>query len=247
MERDSAASDGDSGGTDRVNGDPLVVEALQHVTELAVGAIESVHHASVMLMTGHELQTIAASDAVALDLDRGQLTTTDGPCFVALRRGDVTRITSMPNEVRWPACRDECLRHGVMSVAAIPIQGGDATEGSLNLYSQDHHGFGADEIRLARSLAAQAAAIVRAAGASVTQRQLSADLVAAISARAVIEQAKGIIIATTRCSADQAFNVLVRQADHEYRTVEDVAQELVASKVARARMHDRGRVQSTPD
>ena len=246
MTVDRIGTGGQPAGTEWISGNSLVLEALQHVAELAAGAIESVHHASVMLMTGKELRTVAATDAIATDLDRGQLTATDGPCFVALQRGDVTRITSTPNEVRWPSCRDECLRHGVMSVAAIPILGGEAVAGSLNLYSQDHHGFGAHEIRLARSLAAQAAAIAGAA-ASLVQRHLSADLAVAISARAVVEQAKGIIIATTRCSAEQAYDVLVRQADHEFRTVQDVAKELVASKVARARMHERARVEYTPD
>jgi GAF domain-containing protein len=246
MEGDIVGTGERSGGSQTLGQERLVVEALQHVADLAVGAIESVNHASIMLMQGPELCSMAASDAVARDLDRIQLVSTDGPCFVALRRGDVTRIMSMPNEDRWLSCREACLGHNVMSVASVPIHAGEANVGALNLYSQDHHGFGAQEIRLARSLAVQAATIVRAVDATSAANQLSEDLAKEISARAVIEQAKGIIIATTRCSADQALDVLVRQANHEYRPLEDVARALVASKVARARKNVPASVQATP-
>lgn len=237
MESSSVSSVDRAGRSHRVDRRPdeLAVEGLQHVVELVVTSMESAQHASVMLMTGHELRSVAASDDVARDLDRAQVTSTDGPCYVALRRGDVTRIISTPNEDRWLSCRDACIEHHVMSVVAVPIREDDVTIGSLNLYSQDYHAFGANEIRLARLIAAQAAVIVRADRVSSTARQVTEDLVRAMPARAVVEQAKGIIMATTRCSADQAFDVLARQAHHEKRTVGEVANELVSSKVARGR------------
>ena len=65
-------------------------------------------------------------------------------------------------------------------------------------------------------------------------RQLSeevAGLRRAMESRAVIEQAKGIIIAATGCDPDQAFDVLVRQSQHENRKVAEIAAELVTSKI----------------
>jgi AmiR/NasT family two-component response regulator len=45
--------------------------------------------------------------------------------------------------------------------------------------------------------------------------------------RAVIEQAKGIFMATHRISADKAFQALARASQRENRKLNDIAQRLV--------------------
>jgi hypothetical protein len=50
----------------------------------------------------------------------------------------------------------------------------------------------------------------------------------AIASRDLIGQAKGIVMATTGCDADAAFQVLVKQSQHENRKLRDVAAELIA-------------------
>jgi hypothetical protein len=52
----------------------------------------------------------------------------------------------------------------------------------------------------------------------------------ALESRAVIEQAKGIIMAATSCDPHRAFDTLVRQSQHENRKLHQVAEDLVASK-----------------
>jgi hypothetical protein len=56
----------------------------------------------------------------------------------------------------------------------------------------------------------------------------------ALESRAVIEQAKGIVMATVRCDADAAFALLVEQSQHENRKLRDIARELAAAQ-SRAR------------
>lgn len=53
------------------------------------------------------------------------------------------------------------------------------------------------------------------------------------ASRAVIEQAKGVLMATTGCSADEAFVLLRRQSQHQNRRVRDIAEQLVAEAVRR--------------
>jgi AmiR/NasT family two-component response regulator len=57
-----------------------------------------------------------------------------------------------------------------------------------------------------------------------------AGLRRAMESRAVIEQAKGIVIAATGCDADGAFRLLAQQSQHENRKLADVARDLVVSK-----------------
>ena len=46
--------------------------------------------------------------------------------------------------------------------------------------------------------------------------------------RAVIEQAKGILMTSRRCTADQAFALLTQASQHQNRKLRDIADELVA-------------------
>jgi AmiR/NasT family two-component response regulator len=52
----------------------------------------------------------------------------------------------------------------------------------------------------------------------------------ALESRAVIEQAKGIIMGAMNCDAKRAFEVLVRQSQHENRKLHEVARELVTQR-----------------
>jgi AmiR/NasT family two-component response regulator len=53
------------------------------------------------------------------------------------------------------------------------------------------------------------------------------NLNAAMESRAVIEQAKGTIMAATGCSPDAAFAVLVARSNSENRRVRDIAEEIM--------------------
>lgn len=50
---------------------------------------------------------------------------------------------------------------------------------------------------------------------------------AALTSRAVIDQAKGIIMATRACSAPEAFEILVSMSSRQNRKLRDVAAQLV--------------------
>jgi hypothetical protein len=54
----------------------------------------------------------------------------------------------------------------------------------------------------------------------------------ALESRDVIGQAKGVIMVTTRCTADQAFDLMRRQSQYENRKVVEVAAE-VAERAAK--------------
>jgi AmiR/NasT family two-component response regulator len=70
----------------------------------------------------------------------------------------------------------------------------------------------------------------RAGPASRAKLQEEVDgLRLAMEHRAVIEQAKGIIIGTSGCSPDEAFDLLRQQSQHMNRKIRDIAAEIVAA------------------
>ena len=58
-------------------------------------------------------------------------------------------------------------------------------------------------------------------------RQLAHQLQHAMQSRAVIDQAKGILMAQRRCTAEEAFDVLIAVSQGTHRKLREVAQALV--------------------
>ncbi len=61
-----------------------------------------------------------------------------------------------------------------------------------------------------------------------------AQLRTAMASRAVIEQAKGVLMLLTGCADQVAFGLLTHISSHTHRKVREVAQELVASATGRS-------------
>ena len=59
------------------------------------------------------------------------------------------------------------------------------------------------------------------------QGQVAEQLQQAMESRAVIEQAKGIVMGQRRCDAQAAFDILVRMSQDANRKLREVAQALV--------------------
>ena len=58
--------------------------------------------------------------------------------------------------------------------------------------------------------------------------RLTADMQSALATRGVIGQAMGVLMATSGCSADEAFALLKRMSQDEQRKVHDIAEDVSA-------------------
>ncbi|WP_409332761.1 ANTAR domain-containing protein [Trujillonella humicola] len=82
---------------------------------------------------------------------------------------------------------------------------------------------------VARDVARYAARLVDDAGAQATAVDLVGHLRVALRSRAVIEQAKGVLMERHGGSADDAFHRLVGQSQRRNRKLREIAAEVVAS------------------
>ena len=57
--------------------------------------------------------------------------------------------------------------------------------------------------------------------------QVLENMAEAMRSRATIEQAKGMLMASSHCSADEAFAMLVHASQRENRKLRDIAFEIV--------------------
>jgi GAF domain-containing protein len=110
---------------------------------------------------------------------------------------------------------------------ALPLQ--ESVLGALNIYATQPAIFDRNAIEMARTFAGYAAVAI--ANARLYQRTatLAEHMRRAMESRAVIEQAKGILIAQQHCTPEQAFDLLVRLSQSTHRKLRDCAADLVAS------------------
>lgn len=109
----------------------------------------------------------------------------------------------------------------------MPLTVGESRLGALNIYSDDPALV--DEVRVhdAELLAAAIAALLQEADAKAELVALADNLQEAMRSRAAIEQAKGILMATHGCSADEAFHILTEASSRTNVKVQVIAARLV--------------------
>ncbi len=169
----------------------------------------------------------AASDAWGAELDELQYVEHEGPCLDAGRSGMLFRVRDMAADPRWPSYLPRAVERGARSMVSVPMNVESKTIGALNVYARVPDAFDAEAVSVAEIVAGHASLASQVAATLFAQRRLGDQLREAMRSRAVIEQAKGVIMATTRCGADEAFELLVKQSQHENRKLRDVAEELV--------------------
>ncbi len=101
------------------------------------------------------------------------------------------------------------------------------TVAGFNIYGDVVGGFSDDDEQLSQAFAAQASIVVSNAQAYWTAFDLSRNLTKAMETRAVIEQAKGVLMSTHRIDADAAFDVLRERSQASNRKLRDVAADVV--------------------
>jgi len=172
----------------------------------AVETIEACDHADVMVIApGGGLTVPAATDWVGIRVVSFEEEFAEGPCVDAFRTGTTIDVPELTTEERWPRFISRCVAETpVRSCVGVPLLLGDRPIGAFDLYAGRPHAFH-DEDRAAAALFATHAAIAIAAA---RQR---VDFKQALASRDVIGQAKGILMAESKITADEAFDVL-RQA-----------------------------------
>ncbi len=200
---------------------------LQRIADLAKQVIPGVAEASVSLVANDKATTAAYTGRLALDLDETQYGRGYGPCLEAAVGEEIREITDAREETRWPDYARAAVGHGSLSSLSVPLPVREAIHGALNLYAVEAHAFDDDARALARAFASYAAVAVHNLHLYESIRELAEHLDAAMQTRAVIEQAKGILMSQRRCGATEAFNLLAAASQRSNRKLRDIAQGIV--------------------
>ena len=212
---------------------PDLDAALVEITRLSTALVDSADGCSVTMRTHGVPTAPAASDDWATELDKLQFVEQEGPCLDCLREGTVIRVRELSSDTRFPSYGPRAAALGAVSALSVPLAADGRTVGALNLYARDNDAFGAEELAFGQVLAAHASLAIQAASAYYSSRDLAEQMRQALDSRAVIEQAKGVIMARSGCTAEEAFHLLVQQSQAQNMKVRDIAQQLVETAASR--------------
>jgi GAF domain-containing protein len=116
---------------------------------------------------------------------------------------------------------------GVCSSLSLPLVCGQPLTGALNVYAREPHAFDQQSRAVATRFAPYAAAALANMHAYENARVMADELEAVLRSRAVIDQAKGILMERHKLTATQAFEVLALRSLRTRTTLRDVAERLV--------------------
>ena len=133
----------------------------------------------------------------------------------------------MAEEDRWGDYPSISMANGIVSVLSTPMIVAGKSVGVLNLYGKARQAFSEVDQALAWGLAGQASVAVTAALRSYDEVSLTHNLRIALSSRATIDQAIGIVMAQRRCDAEQAFAALRVTSQRRNTKLRDVATGLI--------------------
>ncbi len=200
---------------------------LQEVTRIAAHLVPGAEAASITTFRDGRPAAVASSHEWAHELDELQHAEREGPCLDATRTGNLFRVVDLQTESRWPAYTERAVRHGARSVVSIPLAAEGRTFGALDLYARVPDAFTAEAVTLAEIIAGQAGQASQVAAAFFHHRDLAEQLREAMASRAVIEQAKGVLMAQRKVTADAAFDLLRDTSMRRNVKLRTIAQEVV--------------------
>jgi GAF domain-containing protein len=201
---------------------------LQKVADLTKRTVPGASEVSVTLVERGRPSTVAFTGQLAMDLDERQYRKGYGPCLAAIEGHQPVRIDSMSTETRWRDWAAEATKHGAGSSLSIPVPVQREVTAALNIYSTCEHAFDDAAAELASTFAAYAGVALANMHLYQAQGKVAEQLQEAMQSRAVIEQAKGILMGGRRCTAEQAFHILVELSQTSNRKLREVAEALLA-------------------
>jgi GAF domain-containing protein len=208
-------------------GQTTMSDTLLQVSALATDSVPGTKFVGLTMLVDDKPSTAVFTDPLSPELDQTQYDTGHGPCLDAFRTGEIRTIPSTKQENPWPEFSAACVAHGIYSTLSLPLAVGDKPLGAMNLYAPDEFAYDGTHLATALLFASQASIVLANAQAYWDARSLGEQLSESIASRAVIEQAKGVIMGSMRCGADEAFDFLVKQSQHTNTKLRTVAQDIV--------------------
>jgi len=177
--------------------------SLNQLTLLAASEVDGCAAATMTFWEDGQITRHASSHPDPSRLIHVQIESGRGPTIEAMASGGPVTCFDTLTEDRWPEFASASLRLGVRSCVALSYQG--PTVITLSLFGVRPRAIDPDQLQLAEFLVAYGNALVGAVSEYGDSRRTADQLRDAAAARAVVDQAKGILMHALGCTADEAL------------------------------------------
>ena len=210
-------------------GEMRVEDALHEIVQ-TTHTIFDVDGAGLMLADAdHHLRNVAVSDERLGHLEDLQIRHQEGPCITAFDDKELVSAQDLTEETRWPLFSQAAVTRGVRAVLASPLPYNQDAVGVVAVLSADRHPWSPEAELALLAFTDLAALLIASMMQGEQQSELAAQLQGALNSRAVIEQAKGVLIGQQGLSAHAAYLQLRDQARAQRRKLVAVCADLVQS------------------
>jgi ANTAR domain len=221
--------------------------SLSQLTALAASQVAGCAAANVTVWRDGELTSQAASHPELSRLVAVQVAAGRGPLLDAVAgedhaagavsgsgaaRGPVVICTDTLTETRWPEFSAAAVRMGVRSSVSLSYRGQAVV--TLTLVGLRPRALDPDELQLAELLVAYGGAIVGAVADYGDSRRVAHQLRDAADSRAILDQAKGILMHALGCSADEALERMREVSQRSNIRATEVARRVIDAHSGRS-------------
>jgi GAF domain-containing protein len=210
-------------------------DTLVRVAEFAVQAIPGADGAGLTLLEADRPQTVVATADFVREVDDVQYGLKEGPCVSAVAERRTFTSGNLGGEPQWPHFGPRVGRLGVHSALSLPLLLPDRVVGALNVYAHERDVFDESAVRMGELFAPHAAVSVFNAQMLAQAERLVGQLQEAMTSRAEIDQAIGVLMSRSGGTAADAFDTLRTMSQSRSMKLADVAHEVVGEAIRRAR------------
>ena len=213
-----------------------VLDRLAHTVVAAVPEADAV---TVTHLEVSGPRTVALTDESVAAIDDHQYEAGRGPCLQAATSGQPVRAVVGEYAELWPEFTAAAKEAGVRAYLSVPLllatpgEGPGELAGSFNIYARSAAAFDPFDETLMELFSTAASAAISNARRWHRARTQVEQLTEALTTRAEIDQAKGVLMAVHRITADEAFARLTDTSQRTNTKLHELARNLMAQSIER--------------
>lgn len=202
--------------------------SLSKLAEMAVQQVPGCAAAHATIWRDGELTAVSASHPDPAELVDLEIRIGVGPLSTAVRDGKPVGCADTLNDERWPQWTEEAIRRGLRSSVHLVRQFPPMTL-VLALFGARPGSLDSDGVPMAEMLARFGSMVFANSLAYGEAQRTATQLKDSVAARAVTDQAKGILMHALGCDADEALKYLRRESQRRHVKVTEVAARVITT------------------
>ena len=179
-----------------------------------------------------DLRCVASSSESMRTMELFELQIREGPCLDSFHLNErIIAETPQDLKLRWPRFGNRAVRSGYKSAYAFPMRLREQHVGSLNIFRSEEGSVSSEDLLAAQAFADMASITLLHQRFSFEARVLNGQLSNALTSRAILEQAKGILVGRRGMDIEEAFTWMRHHARNNNVKLAVVAQEIIDGRL----------------